>query len=386
MSIAVLLCLTAAAATVPLADVPFDDDFGLIFFEVRIEGAEPVSFVLDTGFDVSIVDSGLAARIGLRVFDTKTEAQPGGSVDMSSLAPISLSIGDLEIDDVRLSAAPLSGAGAFVGRALDGILGHDVLERFVVDIDYPNRRLRFHTAETWTHSGPGQILPVNILNGEVFVNAGIAMPGGRTVFGPFKLDTGSTDVAGLNLNFVRDSDLISSDTTEVSTGGVAIGGSTEGRLFRAAAFVFGAHRIDEPVIGYTVDSAGFENRANAGTVGAGVLSRYRLILDYPRQRIILENGTRVEEAVPEDRTGLMVVSPGPNFETVVITQVTVTSPAAEIGLEPGDEIVSVNGRSGWTLREIRRAFEEPGPMQIVIRRDGESRELTLDRRPVVPRE
>jgi S1-C subfamily serine protease len=54
-------------------------------------------------------------------------------------------------------------------------------------------------------------------------------------------------------------------------------------------------------------------------------------------------------------------------------------------MEPGDEIISVDGRGGWTLRDIRKTFEKPGPVQIVVRRDGESRELTLDRRPVVPR-
>lgn len=384
MSLALLLCLAAAAA--PIADVPFDDDFGLIFFEIQINDSEPVAFLLDTGFDISIIDADVASRLGLAVLETKDEAQPGGSVEMSRLAPASLSIGELEIENVHLTAAPLSGAASFIGREFGGILGHDVLERFVVDIDYPDRRLRFLATESWDHTGPGQILPVTILNNEVFVNAGIVMPEGRTVFGPFKLDTGSVDVAGLNLNFVENSALIEPGTKEISAGGVAMGGPTEGRMFRAEAFIFGAHRIERPVIGYTVDSAGFENRDDAGTFGAAVLSRYRLILDYPRQRIIVEDGPHVNDTVPEDLSGMLVVSPGPSFETLVIAQVIPTSPADTAGLAPGDEIVSMDGRSHWTLREIRKAFEQPGPAKIVITRDGESRELTLNRRPVVPRE
>jgi predicted aspartyl protease len=383
MSLALILCLTATAA--PLADIPFDDDFGLVFFELQINGSEPVAFFLDTGFDFSIVDTDVAARLGLEVLETKNEAQPGGSVEMSRLAPSSLSIGKLEIENVHLTAAPLSGAASFIGREFGGILGHDVLERFVVDIDYPNRRLRFLAPENWDHAGPGQVLPVTILDNEVFVNAGIAMPAGRTVFGPFKLDTGSLDVAGLNLNFVQDSALIEPGTLEVSVGGVAMGGSTEGRMFRAEAFIFGAHRIEQPVIGYTVDSAGFENRDDAGTFGAAVLSRYRLILDYKRNRIIVENGPRMTETVHEDLSGLLVVSPGPAFETLAVAQVIPGSPADEAGLAPGDEIVSMDDRSDWTLREIRTAFETPGPVQIVISREGESRESTLIRRPVVPR-
>ena len=384
MSLALIMCLAATAA--PLADVPFDDDFGLIFFEVRVNGSEPVSFFLDTGFDVSIIDADVASVLGLEILETKDEAQPGGSVEMSRLAPVSISIGGLAIDDVHLTTAPLSGAASIIGRQFGGILGHDVLERFVVDIDYPDRRLRFVAAEAWDHTGPGQVLPVTIIDNEVFVNAGIEMPGGRTVFGPFKLDTGSTDVAGLNLNFVQDSALIEPGTIEIGAGGVAMGGSTEGRRFRAKAFIFGADRINNPVIGYTVDSAGFENRDDAGTFGAAVLSRYRLILDYQRQRIIVEDGPNADGPVAEDMSGLLVVSPGPDFDTLAVAQVIPGSPAAEAGLEPGDLIISMNGRDDWTLRDIREAFKQPGPVQIVISNDGVSRELTLVRRPVVPRD
>jgi predicted aspartyl protease len=384
MSLALIMCLAATAA--PLADVPFDDDFGLIFFEVQVHGSEPVSFILDTGFEVSIIDADVASVLGLRVLETRDEAQPGGSVEMSRLAPVALSIGELKVEDVHLMTAPLSGAASFIGQPFGGILGHDVLERFVVDIDYPNRRLRFLAADSWEHSGPGQILPVTIINNEVFVNAGIEMPWGRTVFGPFKLDTGSTDVAGLNLNFVQDSALIGPGTKEISAGGVAMGGSTEGRQFRAAAFIFGADRIENPVIGYTVDSAGFENRDDAGTFGGAVLSRYRLILDYQRHRIIVEDGPHVNAPVSEDMSGMLIVSPGPAFESQVIAQVIAGSPAAEAGLEPGDEVVSVDGKNGWTLRKLRETFEQPGPATLVISREGVSKNTILHRRPVVPRE
>ncbi len=256
MSLAILLTLATAVA--PIADVPFNDDFGLVFFEASVDGSDPLVFLLDTGFDVSILDAGAAARLGLPTLEVQNEAQPGGEVEVGQLAPVVLSIGDLRVDDVELVTIPLGGAAAFVGRTFDGILGHDVLERFVVDIDYPNRRLLLLTAEDWEHAGPGQILPVEIKASEVFVNAGIVMPGGRTVFGPFKLDTGSVDVAGLNLNFVRQSALIEPGTVELNQGGVAVGGETEGRLFRAAAFVVGADRIESPLIGYTVDREGLK--------------------------------------------------------------------------------------------------------------------------------
>jgi len=203
MSLAILLTLATAVA--PIADVPFNDDFGLVFFEAGVNGSEPLTFLLDTGFDVSILDAGAAARLGLPTLEVQNEAQPGGEVEVGQLAPVALSIGDLRLDDVKLVTIPLGGAGAFVGRTIDGILGHDVLERFVVDIDYPQRRLRFLIAENWKHTGAGQILPVEIKASEVFVNAGIVMPARRTVFGPFKLDTGSVVSNGITRSKVATS-------------------------------------------------------------------------------------------------------------------------------------------------------------------------------------
>lgn len=382
MSLAVLL--TLATAVVPIADVPFNDDFGLVLFEASVNGSEPLVFLLDTGFDVSILDADAAARLGLPTIEVQKEAQPGGEVEVGQLAPVAFSIGDLRLDGVKLVTIPLGGAGAFIGRRFDGILGHDVLERFVVDIDYPQRRLRFLAAENWEHTGAGQILPVEIKANEVFVNAGIMMPGGRSVFGPFKLDTGSIDVAGLNLNFVRESALIGPGTVELRQGGVAVGGETEGRLFRAAAFVVGADRIDSPLIGYTVDSGGFENRADAGTFGTAVLRRYRLILDYRRNRIILEAGPNADGPVPEDRSGMLVVSPGPDYDTLVVAMVTPETPAAEAGLVPGDEIISIDGRTEWTLPDVRLVFEESGPVTLVVRNDDGLREVIIDRRPLLP--
>jgi len=380
---ALLALLLAAAPAAPLADVPFDDAFGLVFFDASIGDSGPLSFMLDTGFDTSVLNADVAARLGMKLAEVKSEAAPGGAIDVGMLPPVTLGIGALRIEGVRLSTVPLTSLAGFVGRPLDGILGHDVLESRVVEIDYPARRLRFRAAEGYEHEGPGQVLPVTFRDSQTLVTAGVEMPGGRTVFGSFKVDTGSF-VAGLNLNFVRDSRLIGPGIAELRVRGVAVGGDTESRLFRAAAFVLGTDRVERPLLGYTVDSAGFENRADAGTLGGALLSRHRLILDYPRRRIILERGDPAPTPrAREDLAGAILTSTGPGFVTIVVAQVIAGTPAAEAGLAAGDEIVTAAGRP-VSLREARELLEQPGPLALVIRREGKQRTVPLDRRPVLP--
>ncbi|MGE0640805.1 MAG: aspartyl protease family protein [Thermoanaerobaculia bacterium] len=376
LSIALAAATAATAAPLPVT-VPFDDDFGLVLFRVRIGDSPPLSAFLDTGFDVSVIDVAVAERLGLHPHDLKSEAQPGGTLETGKLDPLSLTIGELTTAPLELTTAPIAGLGAVVGRPLDLIVGHDLLERYVVEIDWPRRTLRWLDPQTPPTATAGTVLPVEIVAAEPFVVAGLAMPGGRAVFGRFKLDTGSLDVAGLNLNFVRDEKLLEAGTRELAVGGVGAGGETSGRLFRAEAILLGDHRLSRPLVGYTVDSGGFENRDNAGTIGVAWLSRFRLTLDYPHRRIVLEPGVDADRAVADDLSGLFLVDPLDGSGTLVVAQVFPGSPAERAGVRPGDVLLRWNAAPPPTLREARARLQQPGRLDLVLRRDESEIPLAL---------
>lgn len=370
-------------ALTPLADVPFENVNGLVCLELSIGGSPAVQALLDTGFAESVVDADTAQRLGLKATNLKAEAAPGGAVEVGTLAPTPLGIGTLTIPGVALKTVAVAGLSPVIGRPLEAIVGHDVLERYVVEIDWRARKLRFFDAAKYRHVGSGLVLGIEIRDGQPLLPAGIEMPGGRSVFGAFKMDTGSLDAAGLNLNFVRDQALLPPGTKELSLSGVAVGGETEGRLFRAGALWIGSRRLEAPLIGYTVEAKGFENRPDAGTIGVAVLSRFRIVLDYARRRIILEDTAAAGERVAEDRSGAFVVASPPELRAVVVAQLLPGSPAAEAGLQVGDEIVSVDGRP-LGLVDVRRALQRPGPVALQVRRTGELRVLSLQRRPLLP--
>jgi hypothetical protein len=368
-----------------LADTALETVSGLPIVELQVgEIEEPLTFVVDTGFDVSILDAATAERHGLGVGTVRREAQPGGDVEMATLPPTTLRIGPLEIDAVEVTTVPLGGLAAVLGRSFHGILGHDVLGRFVVDLDYPAGRIRFSDPRSWQPPADAEAVEIEIRNGEPLANGILITANGLEVPGRFKLDTGSLDVAGLNLNFVRDHGVVGPDDRELRSGGVAVGGGTEGRLFRAGALVLGPRRLERPLIGYTVDSAGFENRDNAGTIGVGLLALSRLVLDYPHGRVLFVGPA--SEPMPEDRSGMLVVSPGPAFDELYVVIVMEDSPAAEAGLVAGDRIVSLDGREGLSLTEARALQRQDGPLEVVYLRDGDRRHARLQRRPLIAME
>lgn len=352
--------------------------------EIGIDGIdERLTFIIDTGFDVTIIDAEVASRIGLVAESKRQENQPGGAIEVGSLPAVALRFDCFEVPDVVMTTAPISGLSAVLGRSFHGILGHDVLERFVFDLDYPAKRLRVMASEGWRAPAGSTPVAIEIRERQPLARAVLVTADGREIRGLFKLDTGSLDVAGLNLNFVEDHAVVGPDDPQLVAGGVAVGGGTEGRLFRAGALVLGARRIEAPLIGYTVDSGGFERREDAGTIGVQVLSLSRLVLDYPHQQVVF-----VGPASPptgEDRTGMLLVSPPPSFDQLVVATVVAGSPAALAGLAAGDQITSLGGRSGLSLRDARELQRGDGPLEVTSVRDGESRASSIHRHQLVAR-
>jgi C-terminal processing protease CtpA/Prc len=77
-----------------------------------------------------------------------------------------------------------------------------------------------------------------------------------------------------------------------------------------------------------------------------------------------------------DRSGVFLVNNG----AIKIVDVRPGTPAANAGLAEGDVIVSVNGSSGLSLRQVRERFSaEPGTVEhlVVKSKDGATHDIDL---------
>jgi hypothetical protein len=122
------------------ATVPFENEGGLIFVTVGVGPSRPLSFLLDTGFGDTILDAAVAQELRLAARDQRKAAEPGGALETATLPPVEMRLPGLVIPDVRMQTLPLGEISRFPGRRIDGILGHTVLSRFVLTVDYPDRR------------------------------------------------------------------------------------------------------------------------------------------------------------------------------------------------------------------------------------------------------
>ena len=71
--------------------------------------------------------------------------------------------------------------GAFV----DGIVGHDLLKRYVMRIDFDSRTLALFEPEKFDYDGPGTTLPLEVRKGVPVMTVRFGLPGKGALEGKF---------------------------------------------------------------------------------------------------------------------------------------------------------------------------------------------------------
>ncbi len=153
------------APTAPLADdwsspVPFDLIDNRIVVDARFNG-RPLRVIFDTGAGY-ILTPEAAAELGL---DVEGAGQSGGAgeqrVDTGVTQVADMQIGDVHIRDHEYAVISLADSPNVFGSAqIDGVVGFEVLERFVTRIDYEERELSFMVPELFSYDGNGVAIPV----------------------------------------------------------------------------------------------------------------------------------------------------------------------------------------------------------------------------------
>ena len=334
-----------------------------VVLEARINGV-PASLILDTGSSACTLDAEWASTLGLKPGRT-AQAVGTGSVNITVATMDSLLLGDaVELRDEPAALVPLGDVTARHGQVVHGTVGFGFFRKYVVEIDYASRVLRLHDPAAFAYAGTGERIPIDlskrlpVLQAELVVDT-------ETIPVRLALDLGTGGYACiLTKPFVDQhaGPLMAGRYVERLLG-TGVGGSTYGRVTALSELRLGNLRVPKPYVAIPNDSLGFFGMTWVdGSLGAPVLSRTRLILDYAHHEVIIEPVTAMDAPFSIDQSGLSFRADGRKLDTVVIDDVVVGSPAARAGIIVGDVIRSVNGRpvSGESMDWLAEMFTQPG--------------------------
>jgi predicted aspartyl protease len=136
----------AASTRVPL---PFHlTGQGAIIVPAIVNGVGPVSFMLDTGSNGSVISEQLASTLGAKAVAKTTLMSASGRRDALVVRIEHLVVGGVFADDVLMTVASRDAFAlpdfATSGRTVQGVIGQDVLGALRYTIDYGERRIVWH--------------------------------------------------------------------------------------------------------------------------------------------------------------------------------------------------------------------------------------------------
>ena len=291
--------------------IPFELDDNLIYVRVEVNGSRPLSFILDTGAH-SIIDEKQARVIGLKL---KLVGQAGGigaknpdvylvtgktSLSLAgvafsprkflalSLAAVQACVNEFVVNEEGRDVASEVNRQDEARRIVDGILGKEFFDQFVVEIDYAQKVLNVYDKIDYKYTGSGKEIPIEVGEQHIFARALIKASGRAAVKGRFLLDTGSALAVSLLKPFMDQHNLLPATEGMTSLPVCGLGGHAKQKSWIGTleALQIGELKVAGPVTEFrmsdpTTDADGF--------IGGAVFRRFKVIFDYSRRRMILES-------------------------------------------------------------------------------------------------
>jgi hypothetical protein len=244
---------------------------------------------------------------------------------------------------------------------------------------------------TYQYHGTGQSFPVTFnAVGWPEIQAAVIDGGRPAIRGKFVLDIGN-GAAPLILNrpFVESEHFLGPDRHTVpwlEGQGAGIGGDVDASVGRVSKLQIGRFLIRNPVTVFSSTANGtFAATESQGNIGAMILEKFKVILDYKNNRVILEPNAGLDEPTDYNRSGLILESVGENFQIFRIKTVADDSPASEAGLRVGDTLIAIDGQqvSELSLSELRFRLQRAKACELLVERDGAQLKISLKLRDLI---
>lgn len=344
-----------------MVEVPFKFIEQHVYVPLTI-GGQTKLWILDSGAEMTVVDEGFAKEVGLKLEGKITGQGATTTVDVAFATLPPFELGGLAFDSQKVAAIDINSMfRRLLGFDVGGILGYDFLSRLVTKVDYAAEKLTFYEPDSFAYKGSGQVLDAPLTKDRMLR---LPITVDDKYSGSWDLDLGATGEELMYLYAEAQGLLNRPGVARMSfgAGGGAVNTMAQFRTLSVAGFT-----IPKPIIGIpsAKGTGAFSQAELAGNAGNDLFRHFTIYLDYKREKVILEKGADFEKVFPTDHSGLQVRYDDSN--RVVVLMAAPGTPSATAGLQKGDQLASVDGKTIESLGGLV-AFREllKGPIGTVV--------------------
>ncbi len=369
--------LENGATTVELA---FKQESNLIIVPIKINGLGPYNFILDTGSESGMIfekwviaeNNWVNARkipIYSKEGDKVTDLLVANNLEINLEGVSGVQQTMLVLDDDVIDIKNV------LGTDVHGVLGSELFSRFVVEVDYQNKKLLLHDPATFKKPQKFKSIPIEIEKSKPYIRVDIRQKGHKKVDVKLLVDTGAS--SALFLDEKNNEEIILPKKRMKRSLGRGLAGVVDGQIGRVKKLKFAGYKFSQVTTSFPDDWAiGSENYLQNdesvirhGTLGADVLVRFHVIFDYMNKQMYVKKNQYFENPFVFNTAGMNVVAVGQDLNEYLVREVIDGSPAKKAGIEIGDEIISLNGKPAffYSLTEVNNMLKDwPGTLLIVI--------------------
>ena len=361
------------------AKLPFLASNSLILLPVSINGNPPCYFLVDTGvranllFSKTMGDSmGLSysRRVGMVGADGSTtvwaQVSPMNTLGLGEVEGRLQSLLVLEEDFLELESV--------IGIPVYGILGYEFFKHNAVKIDYEQSILTVYPPERPVWRSPFYRRgALHVADGKAYLDVKVKQQAGPRLTGKVLVDTGANH--GLLLNRETTSAIRLPEKQLETQLGQSLGGVLYGVIGRVDAFSIRGLTFSQVLTSFpeeTPFSSRIKESGRMGSLGAEVLGRTTLILDYSRNEFFLKRNASFFHPFEFDMSGLVVKKMASPEKRLFVGDVREGSPAHLAGILPFDELISIDAVPilFWEMDQLVKLFrsEEGREIQLELRR------------------
>jgi hypothetical protein len=333
-----------------------------LYLQGMVNGHGPYTFILDSGGDY-IITPEVAKALSAKSAGGMQLGGVGNKTEGASLARVdSISIGNATVRNQYMLVLPIgTGFGMAEGMHIDGMIGFQLLARFLTTIDYAGSKITFAMPEA--SSSPGGAAALSFYFDDTIPRIPITVDSVTT---SGEVDTGSRGSLTLSAPFVSAHPALAAlAKTPPGVDGFGVGGPAYARLGRVHALQIGPFTLNDAIAAFAAQQKGaFADPFNPANLGGAVWRRFTVTFDYPHQQMLLAKNAEFNAPFSYDRSGIFLID---NNGAHTVISVMPGTPAAQSGIAKGDVIVSVNGvpASNVPLAQLRTQLS--GPAGTVVR-------------------